>query len=357
MLLIQTAKPQTGRKGAMQRLVLALASVAALAACAGSKKKAVQQQQVCPVTQVLQAGKCVPKGSASTSTGAGAGGDTSTFGGSPTTASSDPTTTLPNAEFFQTTSTTADGSSASNTSTSTSSTGSGNSDTTTDTTTTGSGTQKSPTGSGTGGKGTAAGKATLGGSLFNGTGPGSATGGNGTVPNKPPKNTTRPPSGNNTFPDVTQRPPTGPGPTTPSPTGPSPTSPIITNPVNTIPTTTKPPQTPPQNSPQINGTAATFINAPVSAAEGPPHVKMKVGLTNGRFVVYAALSHKDKVTAFRYEYGKDKYNMPGYMEANGDFTAQNMTVPVIISMQFNGRNCRLTAQVGFIENTFTPTCD
>ncbi len=101
----------------------------------------------------------------------------------------------------------------------------------------------------------------------------------------------------------------------------------------------------------------TFSNAPANSVDGAPMVKLKGGVRLGRFVAYAALSHKDKVSEMRFEYPESRFSTRAEQMNNGDIRARELTVPITLRFLFNGKRCRVVADVGFSESSHRPDCD
>lgn len=379
-------------------VVLALTT----AACSGSSKKAVEVQPTCSATQMMQAGRCVPNTRAST--GGGSGGWSAGGSGGADNSNMYPSTTSPTGDpFWQTTATSTgsstDGTIGSNTGSgfTTGSNGftaggggftaagsgftvggsgftaggsgftAGGTSTPTANTGVGSNTRngtssstlpRPTTGSGSGG--------ILGNGGALGTGTGLGTGGTGNTGLTTGGSGTRPTTGSGTgIGTNTGSGGTRPGTTTLGTTTNGSLPPGLTTGAGTLGSTTglvRPnnagPANPSPSTPAITGQTATFINAPRAADNVAPHIKMKVGLTNGRLIVYAALSHKNNVTNFRFDYSRSKKSFPGVTQDNGDYAAANVTIPVNVQFLYNNRPCRvLDAAVGFAENTFVPECN
>jgi hypothetical protein len=106
--------------------------------------------------------------------------------------------------------------------------------------------------------------------------------------------------------------------------------------------------------------ATTFNNAPASAADGPPFVKLQADNSDSPLIVWVALSHVDRVTGFKFTYPHDatnKYDVPGTVLSGGDFTSTGLTIPVTVTFTFDTvHQCTVSVYVGFTERVEQPSC-
>lgn len=161
----------------------------------------------------------------------------------------------------------------------------------------------------------------------------------------------RPPSSPSPAPSILP----SPGPRPPSSPSPLPSvqpSPGPRPPAGPSPTPAQPSQQPTNVTPPSLG---AWNGAPANAGDGAPWVKVVYVTSGGRLVAFAALSHKEQVSDFKFIFGKEAVPAPGAASTSGGFVGNAaLKLPVKLELLFNNVKQCYSAEAGFAEVTVEP---
>jgi len=160
------------------------------------------------------------------------------------------------------------------------------------------------------------------------------------------------------------RPPSPPSPPSPQiqpspgPRPPSPAPQIQPSPGPRPPSAPAPAPAPPPTPPPTNVTPPSlggWNGAPANAGDGAPWVKVVYVTNGGRLVAFAALSHKEQVSDFKFVFGKEAVPAPGAASTSGGFVGNAaLKLPVKLELLFNNVRQCYSAEAGFAEVTVEP---
>jgi hypothetical protein len=104
---------------------------------------------------------------------------------------------------------------------------------------------------------------------------------------------------------------------------------------------------------------ATFpTTAPRDATQGAPHVALLARIHDRRIRVQAALSHVDRIRNYRWQFGRQRYDVVGApIETGlGGYGGRGVGVPVTVTFEFDGRTCEATGYATFTMTALPPSC-